>query len=285
MNNTQVAHLWANHSRANARGSHFYFEGDTIYSYGSHFPIARHYKGAVLFTTKGYSVTTAQHKSYVRQACSHLEVYEVSSVMDDPSGKDVREHGERIKSLALSAGRARNPDNALRILEGAVNEANSFCARFGFKTRFSMPGNIGELRERARASAKRERKAKAAREAQFEKDCAVIVVQWLAGEKVSIPYQYSKTLLRSRRYQFEEGREPEAVMETSKGAIVPLAEAQKAFRFACLMRERGWRRNGETFQIGDYQLDAINEQGVIAGCHRVTWDEIDRFARAQGWTA
>ena len=39
-----VAHLWANKSQDSAResGGRFYFVGDTIYSYGSHFPIARH---------------------------------------------------------------------------------------------------------------------------------------------------------------------------------------------------------------------------------------------------
>ena len=47
-------------------GNNFYFDGDTIYSYGSHFPIARHVETkrgrAVLFTTRDYSVTTSGHK-------------------------------------------------------------------------------------------------------------------------------------------------------------------------------------------------------------------------------
>ena len=40
-----VAHLWAHRAQESApqRGN-FYFDGDTIYSYGSHFPIARHVK-------------------------------------------------------------------------------------------------------------------------------------------------------------------------------------------------------------------------------------------------
>ena len=39
-----VAHLWAHKSQDFARnpGHNFYFHGDTIYSYGSHFPVARH---------------------------------------------------------------------------------------------------------------------------------------------------------------------------------------------------------------------------------------------------
>jgi hypothetical protein len=62
-----VAHLWAHQSQDSARtaNGNFFFTGDTIYSYGHHFPIARHVGGVVLFTTRGYSVTTAGHKGHV----------------------------------------------------------------------------------------------------------------------------------------------------------------------------------------------------------------------------
>ena len=36
MNNSMVAHLWANESQESANGSNFYFEGQSIYSYGHH---------------------------------------------------------------------------------------------------------------------------------------------------------------------------------------------------------------------------------------------------------
>ena len=40
----EVSHLWANRAQDEARNrqGNLYFTGDTIYSYGSHFPIARH---------------------------------------------------------------------------------------------------------------------------------------------------------------------------------------------------------------------------------------------------
>ena len=43
-----VAHLWAHKSQDFARnpGHNFYFHGDTIYSYGSHFPVAPRRKQA-----------------------------------------------------------------------------------------------------------------------------------------------------------------------------------------------------------------------------------------------
>lgn len=284
MNNKEVAHLWANQSRNSASGSHFYFSGDTIFSYGSHFPIARHYKGAVLFTTGGYSVTTSKHKGYVRSASHHLPTYHVDNPTRNPSGDDVKSYGNRIKSAAERAAKARNPDDALTYLQNIVDEANDFCERFGFKTRFSMPANLDELRAKAKASAERERKAKAARQEKLEAEARETIQFWLEGQMVSIPHYVPKVYLRVRRF---DGDCPTSdglpMMETSKGAKVPLPEAEKAFRFVIAMRERGWHRNGEQFKIGDYQLDAVNDQGVVAGCHRVDWVEIERFAKAQGW--
>lgn len=41
MNNSMVAHLWANEKQESAHGSNFYFEGESIYSYGRHFEVGR----------------------------------------------------------------------------------------------------------------------------------------------------------------------------------------------------------------------------------------------------
>ena len=72
---------------AHCPGNKFYFSGDTIYSYGSHFPIARHVTNkrgsAVLLTTRGYSATTAGHKAVVARACQHLTVFHVDHVTRD----------------------------------------------------------------------------------------------------------------------------------------------------------------------------------------------------------
>src|SRR5688572_19378457 len=79
VDNSTVAHLCANKSQIEAtNGSNFFFDGDTIYSYGRHFPIAKHIindgKRAVLFTQETNSKTTAKHISIVKHACNHLNV-------------------------------------------------------------------------------------------------------------------------------------------------------------------------------------------------------------------
>jgi hypothetical protein len=89
---SHVAHLWANQLQDNARNSgNFFFEGASIYSYGHHFPIAKHVvneqgESAILFTERRYSNTTAKHIAVVRQAASHLNViycWNPASLHDD----------------------------------------------------------------------------------------------------------------------------------------------------------------------------------------------------------
>lgn len=73
MNNSMVAHLWANESQESANGSNFYFEGESIYSYGRHFEIGRIVRNkrgrkAYLINDTYYSSTTSKHQYYVREA-------------------------------------------------------------------------------------------------------------------------------------------------------------------------------------------------------------------------
>jgi hypothetical protein len=80
--NSMVAHVWAQQSQSEGRSNNgqFYFRDSTIYSYGSHFPIAQFSrdKSVVWFTQRGYSVTTARHISYTQDALRGLNVHVIS---------------------------------------------------------------------------------------------------------------------------------------------------------------------------------------------------------------
>ena len=288
MKGRELAHLWAHQTQSNGKASNFYFEGDTIYSYGSHFPIARHFKGCVLFTAHGYSSSTARHMSYTRGAIpDSVPVFHVENVRDKPCGKDVHAYALRLDNRALEIGRMRKVnDLTLEQYERLRSEANSFCERFKFKTRFAPLANLDELKEKAKAFAAADKARRERIRKQQEEDAKEKIAQWLAGESVSIPYSIQRVYLRARKGQSGtvNGVAIPDAMQTSKGVTVPLADAEKAFRFVMLKREKGWRRNGETFPVGDFQLDSVGPEGVVAGCHRISWDEIERFAKSQGWT-
>lgn len=73
MDNRMIAHLWANEKKESANGSNFFFEGESIYSYGYHFEagrIVRNKRGekAYLINNIHYSSTTSKHQYFVRNA-------------------------------------------------------------------------------------------------------------------------------------------------------------------------------------------------------------------------
>ena len=70
---------------------------------------------------------------------------------------------------------------------------------------------------------------------------------------------------------------------TSRGARFPVSHAKRALAFVRKIREsqKAYVRNGHTIHLGPYALDRIEPNGtVIAGCHVVSWQEIDRVAPA-----
>ena len=73
--NHGTAHAFASRSQESGRSANgnFYFEGDTLYSYGSHFPICRFYGDVLLFTTDSYSVSTSAHITIAESATRQFE--------------------------------------------------------------------------------------------------------------------------------------------------------------------------------------------------------------------
>lgn len=86
MNNKTVARLFATKAQPRAKSLNMYFEGDTIYSHGPHFPIARHFKDRVFFNNEKYSQTTTRHQRLVRIACREAGLF----VLNSPSGAKVK---------------------------------------------------------------------------------------------------------------------------------------------------------------------------------------------------
>jgi hypothetical protein len=121
----EIPHLWAHRTQEDARNrqSNLYFEGDTIYSYGSHFPIARHVLNkagghAVLFTTASYSVTTSGHCSAVRSAIPsgipvfHVpEVYPDTCTVKESHEKNLKHYVETTEEHVAKCARSRLSSN------------------------------------------------------------------------------------------------------------------------------------------------------------------------------
>ena len=70
---------------------------------------------------------------------------------------------------------------------------------------------------------------------------------------------------------------------TSRGARFPVSHAKRALAFVRKIREscQAYVRNGRTVHLGHYSIDRIEPDGTVrAGCHVVSWQEIERLAPA-----
>jgi hypothetical protein len=71
MKNSELAEDFVNQDLQKKEGNNMFIEGNVIYSYGYHFPIAIKLKDrTILFNQDGYSVSTSRHKTYVKNALS-----------------------------------------------------------------------------------------------------------------------------------------------------------------------------------------------------------------------
>ncbi len=124
----------------------------------------------------------------------------------------------------------------------------------------------------AKASAKKATETK--RKAEEDRiRWAAAAEQWRAGEyHHTLPYSLP-TMLRI------EGNE----VATSRGARFPISHAKRGLALvrAVMARAEEWVRNGHSCHLGHYVIDRIEANGTVhAGCHVVSWEEIERVAPA-----
>ena len=102
----QICMNFLQQSPTGKKGFNVWYEGDTIYSYGRHFPMAHITEsGIVLIRCDHPSVSTAKHLGHMRAACRYLNrtYYEVPFVVP-PLGREWSDIHEA--NLAYFAGEA-----------------------------------------------------------------------------------------------------------------------------------------------------------------------------------
>ena len=312
---SEIAHLWAHKTQANARNKqgNFYFDGDVIFSYGGHFPIARHIttaKGvAILFTTRDYSTTTAKHISLTRRAIpSHVPVFNIPSVgrYGVPNASEGMEyHAAQVKAVHRKLQDAKSFPSRVKAYREAVDvvfEANRY--QLFFYPRRTKQFNVlpdvygytvaeinAEVARVASASEARQTARNAARTASYNAyhdarearrlglaaHMPQLMEEWRNGENPLVfSYGYANVL---HDYPVML-RVSNGEVQTSHGARVPLAHAAALLAIVRRVKESAtpYQRNGHTIHIGHYAVESIDAEGNIkAGCHDIAWDEIERF--------
>ena len=279
----EIAHIWAHQSapHGRCRGNES-FDGRSYYSYATEIARIVERKGqkAYLLNTSSYSVTTSSHQNGVARAIpENAHIFKIGDFgrgvsLDNVTGSMLFDYSiKRAAECADKAARARIHKN-WHLVEQAewVRQAKQVCSFYGLSRKVDDKA-IERLQDRIAREKCRQAKLEKERQARLEKENAQTIEKWLAGKNVYFPWTVERVYLRRI------GDE----METSRGVRVPIQDARRAYQFVLKHKDDAWRRNGQQFSIGRYQLDSVNHAGVIAGCHRVTWDEIERFATLQGW--
>lgn len=271
VSSSQVAHLWAHKTQSEARTAtrNFYFRDETIYSYGGHFPIARHTENskgekAILFTTRDYSNTTSKHKLEVRRAIpKSARVFFITHPDKTPSVFDVKEKEANAAALLDKASRARsNKSFYLSQANAQIEQARELVEFFGLNYTVSTPEQLKDAAAAIALAREEENKRERERQERAKKDAVDKIAAFKAGLNVIVPSIISVAYGRLST----DGK----MIVTSKGANVPIQHVAKAAPMVKTLIENGrtYKRNGHTIHLGHYVIDEIKPDGtLVAGCH------------------
>jgi hypothetical protein len=315
-NYQELAHVWAAQTQdyGNTPGGRMYFRGPSVYSYGSHFEIARFVKpnktapAVVLFTERDYSPTTSKHKGAARRAIDGRIVFTVPDVTGE-------EHNTNVDYYIDNAGEALGKlprAHTLDLLREAVlniRAVNSYLRWFGkhvsgdrkkkakklFKNIDSLiPSKLKKtIKQREAALEARSIKARATREENRKLRWAQQSKEYAEREaKRKEKQALDRANLEADCEKWKRGEETdnqflydtpvmlrikENEIQTSRHANIPLIEARKFWNML------GRKENVVGMRLGHYTVDSLDGSTLTVGCHKINMREVYRMAKNLNW--
>jgi hypothetical protein len=301
---SEVAHFWANQTQDEARNANgsFYFEGNTIYSYGKHFAIATHAtnkdgKSVVLFTSRSYSSTTAKHIYTASRASSHLECITAPYPADrwgeqtDTVKRDNFNFWERdINDNAEKLATSKKPTIYLSRISNIYDLVKEYAAFFDI----AIPESITSA-----AAIIDSPKYADAYEIQAERDEKREVTR-LANQRKKIDRYnelFAETLEKFRGFETHGARlsnnytgfdylrfnADKNRVETSQGGEIPAEMAKKFYQYVLSTIDAGGCKNCNYSLLDHYQVREINPVFITVGCHKISISEIKLLTSKLGW--
>lgn len=280
-NNQEVAHVFAQRIQEKGEASNFFFKGDTIYSYGYHFPIAKYVshpesgRTVVLFTKKSYSNSTAKHINYTRSALSHYDLYytwDINSI----SGS-LKRFEECVKHNLLKLSKARKKEIYIEAIQDIYNEVTELLELYPkfkiYKKDFPLLYQLQKdssafFSENAINLIKKQQQAKKnAQLRAFKKQLSL----WRAFDMEASRYINHPTMqnVAFLRYHKETNQ-----IQTSKGVNLPLDR----FKQLLIIWKRDPKKlEGEKIQY--YTINKADDKMVVAGCHTITSEEATKICK------
>ncbi len=286
-----VAHLWASQNQDHARNPQrsLFYTGSVIYSYGGHFPIAKHSEGVVLITTRRHSVTTGKHLQLVKYAANHKQMIPCANVLaktkEDHTANLAAMRGQCLTDLEKSSRARTNAAHYYHEAKHLVAVHAQYRALFG-------KGLDAQLQ--IAPEWKHEAAGRIAAQAALTKERAVqagiVTAQRLVQKRLDLEEwkgnaEYVHGAFHSLPVALR-ASEDGLTIETSHGAQVPATHAQRIWRKVQQARTTGqpYQRNGHTERVGTFDVTSIGIDGtVIAGCHTISVEAMQELAGKLGW--
>ncbi len=272
-----IAHLWANQNQQSARnsGNNFFFERDTIYSYGYHFPIAKHVVNdngdkAVLFTERTYSVTTAKHIRIVHHAANHLNVILCYNPEKSSHDDNFNSWLINVERIANNLVKAKKPEIYLNQIPNIADKVNKYALFFGLTIPVKLQaalsiGNKDQYKEYADKKAALELADKKRQQKELEKKHKKELSDWLNFE--------TNRLYTRNGYDFL--RVNNDLIETTQAVKIPIETGKMLWKAI----------KDNSLTIGTKVIDHnnstffVNEIGkeIVVGCHTFKTDYLLKF--------
>lgn len=269
MKNQEVAHRWAQRRGDSGKGSNFYYEGDTLYSYGSHFIVARHMTAPngthfVLMNPEPYSISTTRHQHHAKCAIPGNTPIIWANPGNITPQTWLKELCSRYDATLAKFRRATRNKAMIATALDDLRLQMDFVA-WEYDIDFDIPAaeDYSELLAEFEAQ-ERERQDK--RDAKHAAD----IEAWKSGEKEDAP--------RTRKVYLRVDGDS---IETSHGALVPLSVAPGLWRAILRAKREGrsYKPAPSEAPVGYYTLGEIYADGSIrVGCHHIEFDELERIA-------
>ncbi|MDH3382193.1 MAG: hypothetical protein OEL54_05770 [Flavobacteriaceae bacterium] len=312
--NQEIAHRGAQFAgdRGQTPNGNLFYENNTIYSYGYHFPIATLYQpetyNIILFNTDNYSVSTSQHQSQVSRALPdfRIKLYVstdfIKYIVGKPSKIDkkrvIKERDNQLTELVGLYGkqkRARTYDYTKGIA-GLRNNIGLLCKTFKISdsplgTLLKDIDNITaknqkRIKRNQQAQARKEKAKKRLRLAEAEADLKL----WLAGHNNVRRSMLSEISPHLRPFTINPDieKEKQLVVETSHGASITYKEAEQLAKLYLKITKEPLQKDciftGEKPKFGHYTIDKILANGdMVAGCHHFTSKVLNDFIKLNNW--
>jgi hypothetical protein len=264
----QTAHLFATQSQIEAYTPNraLYFYNKSIYSYGSHFCIAKFTDSkTLLFTERSYSNTTSKHISVVSHATSHIDKIYCSN----PNGTHENNFNfwlNNAERLTDKLSRANKPEIYISQLQQIENKAKIYANYFSIEIPETLKSAL-KVTTKAEILAYMESKAeliaaeKLRKEKELKKEHATNLKKWRKFETARL-YQ---------RNGFDYLRKNDTEFQTSQGIKIPLEIGLRLYKNLSNLKQ------GDKFL--DFTVGQVTKQFICIGCHKITFKEINNVIK------